>query len=42
MAIRGSFFYGWVVVGVMCVVMILVYGVRHSFSVFFPPILDEF
>ncbi len=42
MTARGSLFYGWVVVAVMCVVMILVYGVRHSFSVFFPPILDEF
>ena len=42
MPVRGSLFYGWVVVAVMCVVMILVYGVRHSFSVFFPPILDEF
>ena len=42
MTARGSFFYGWIVVGVMCIVMILVYGVRHSFTVFFPPILDEF
>ena len=34
---KPLFFYGWVIVG-----MILVYGTRHSFSVFFPPILEEF
>ncbi len=36
------FFYGWVIVGITIIGMILVYGTRHSFSVFFPPILDEF
>ncbi|MFB0507396.1 MAG: MFS transporter [Thermodesulfobacteriota bacterium] len=36
------FFYGWVVVGITVVSMILIYGIRHSFSVFFPSILDEF
>jgi len=39
---RPRFFYGWVIVGITVVGMILVYGIRHSFSVFFPPILDEF
>lgn len=36
------FFYGWIVVGISVVSMMLIYGVRHSFSVFFPSILDEF
>jgi len=39
---RPRFFYGWVIVGITIVVMTLAYGVRHSFSVFFPSILDEF
>jgi len=39
---RPSFFYGWVIVCIAAVSMTLVMGVRHSFSVFFPPILDEF
>lgn len=39
---RPRFFYGWVIVGIAIIGMMLVYGTRHSFSVFFPPILDEF
>ena len=39
---RPLFFYGWVIVGIAIIGMILVYGIRHSFSVFFPPILGEF
>jgi sugar phosphate permease len=39
---RSSFFYGWVIVFVGVVAMILIYGIRHSFAVFFSPILDEF
>ena len=39
---RPRFFYGWVIVGISLVSMTLIYGIRHSFSVFFPPILDEF
>lgn len=35
-------FYGWVVVGITVVSMMLIYGVRHAFSIFFPYILDEF
>ena len=35
-------FYGWKIVGTSIVGMILVYGIRHSFAVFFTPILDEF
>jgi MFS family permease len=39
---RIHFFYGWVVVGITVVSVTLIYGIRHSFSVFFPSILDEF
>lgn len=39
---RPPLFYGWVIVGIAITSMILAYGARHSFSVFFPPILDEF
>jgi MFS family permease len=39
---RPTFFYGWVIVGIGVILMVLIYGTRHSFSVFFPPILDEF
>ena len=35
-------FYGWSIVAIAIVTGTLVYGVRHSFSVFFPSILDEF
>jgi len=36
------FNYGWVVVGVTVISMALVYGVRHSFPIFYPSILSEF
>ena len=39
---RPRFFYGWVIVGISIVSMMLIYGIRHSFPVFFPSILDEF
>jgi sugar phosphate permease len=39
---RSRFFYGWVVVGISLMSTLLIYGMRHSFSVFFPYILDEF
>jgi MFS family permease len=42
MSKRSSFYYGWVIVGIAALTMTLVYGVRHSFSVFFPSILNEF
>ena len=35
-------FYGWIIVGVSTISMAVIYGIRSSFSVFFPPILDEF
>ena len=39
---RPPFFYGWVIVGIAVVGVALVMGIRHSFAVFFPPILEEF
>jgi len=39
---RPFLFYGWVIVAISITSMILVYGTRHSFSIFFPPILGEF
>ena len=39
---RPPFFYGWVSVGIAVVGVALVMGIRHSFAVFFPPILEEF
>ena len=35
-------FYGWKIVWTGILGMILVYGIRHSFAVFFTPILEEF
>jgi MFS family permease len=39
---RPRFFYGWYLVGLMVIAMMLIYGIRNAFSVFFDPILDEF
>ena len=39
---RTPIFYGWYLVLTCIIGMILIYGVRHSFSVFFTPILSEF
>jgi len=35
-------FYGWYLVSTCIIGMVLIYGIRHSFSVFFTPILSEF
>ena len=39
---RPRFHHGWTIVGVAIVTMIQVYGIRNSFAVFFPRILEEF
>ena len=39
---RLPFFYGWVVVAVAFITMALGVNARTAFSLFFPPILDEF
>jgi sugar phosphate permease len=38
----GPFYYGWFILGMIFITMILIYGVRNSFPVFFSPILKEF
>lgn len=40
--VRPPRFFPWVIIGVVVVGLALVYGIRHSFSVFFPSILGEF
>jgi hypothetical protein len=35
-------FYGWVVLGVAFVTVVLGYAIRNSFAVFYPTIVDEF
>lgn len=42
MSKKPPLFYGWVIVGICALTMMLGYGVRHSFSVFFPSILEHF
>ena len=39
---RPGLSYAWVIVGIVIVSMTLIYGIRHSFAVFFPSILEEF
>ena len=40
--VRLPFFYGWAVMGVAFVTMGIGVNARTSFSLLFPPILDEF
>ena len=42
MAKKPRIFFGWYLVGLMAVSMMLVYGVRNAFSVFFGPVIDDF
>jgi len=42
MSKRPLVFYGWFIVLIIVVSMMLIYGIRHSFSVFFSRILAEF
>lgn len=42
METNRRFFYGWVIVAIAVLGTMLVYGIRHSFSIFFASILDEF
>ncbi len=39
---RPRIFFGWYIIGLMIIAMMLVYGVRTSFSIFFAPVLDDF
>src|SRR5260221_7325969 len=39
---RLPFFYGWVIIAVTFVTMAIGVNARTAFSLFFPPIIDEF
>ena len=39
---KKPIFFGWYIVGLAIIAMMLVYGIRSSFSAFFPYIVDEF
>jgi len=39
---ESRFFYGWIIVGVVSISMMLAYAMRSSFTVFYVAILDEF
>ena len=39
---KWPIFYGWYLVAICIISMMLIYGIRHSFAVFFSPILEEF
>jgi len=39
---KKPIFYGWYLVGVMIFAMTLIYGIRASFSAFFPHVLDKY
>ena len=39
---RSGTSYAWAIVGIIAISMTLIYGIRHSFAIFFPPILEEF
>ncbi len=34
--------YRWIIIALVVILGLLVYGIRHSFAAFFPPILNEF
>jgi len=39
---RPRFFYGWVVVAAAFIIIMIGYGLRNSFSIFYPAIVEEF
>ena len=39
---KKPIFFGWYIVGLTIIAMMLVYGIRSSFSAFFPYVVDEF
>jgi hypothetical protein len=36
------FFYGWIILAMVPIHLMLIYGIRHSFAVFYSSIIDEF
>ncbi|MBN2187049.1 MAG: MFS transporter [Dehalococcoidia bacterium] len=39
---RPKFFYGWIVVAAAFIIIMIGYGLRNSFSIFYPAIVEEF
>ena len=39
---KPRIFWGWYIIGLMIIAMMLIYGVRFAFSVFYAPVLDHF
>ena len=39
---RPRIFYGWIILGVAFITIILGYTIRNTFSVFYPAVVDEF
>jgi MFS family permease len=39
---KDGIFYGWVILGIAFITIVLGYGIRNSFAVFYPTIVEEF
>lgn len=39
---RPTRYYGWVIVGICCLILAVVFGIRLSFGVFFVALVSEF
>ncbi|UCE98059.1 MAG: MFS transporter [Dehalococcoidia bacterium] len=42
MVVKSKLFYGWIIVGIVFLIMFVSYAVRDAFPLFYVPILDEF
>jgi len=42
MKTRDSIFYGWIVLSIAFIILVLGYAIRNTFSVFYPAIVEEF
>ncbi len=36
------FFYGWIITGISCLLLVVCFGVQYSFGIFFKPLISEF
>ena len=42
MKTRDSIFYGWIVLSIAFITLVLGYAIRNTFTVFYPAIVEEF